>query len=824
MSVRPGDNLGDRYRIERELGQGGMATVYLAEDIKHQRMVAVKVLKPQLAAAVGGERFLREITTTANLRHPNILPLFDSGEADGLLYYVMPYVEGETLRERMTREGALPLGEALRIADEVADALHYAHTRNIIHRDIKPENILLENEHAIVADFGIANAISAAGDEKLTVAGMALGTPLYMSPEQGNGEADARSDLYALGCVMYEMLAGSPPFNAPTPIAVIVKHSIEPVPSLQAVRPDVTGPVAAAVERALAKAPADRFGSLQEFRAAIRVALVSGTDGGTPYVAAIDKPPPRFATSLLGRDIALESAADLVRSGARVLSVTGYGGTGKTRFAAALQQRVSDDYDGGTAFISLASVTDPAEVMSTIGGALDIAEAMGRTAADAVATLIGGRRVLLVLDNLEQVVEAAEDIAALVARCEGLQIIATSRRPLRIGAEVEIPLPPLDVPSSGASVDDVLACAAVTLFVERAQKARPGFAVTAANADAVAGICRSLDGLPLALELAAARVRILEPAALLQRLDHALDLLTSGDRDLPLRQRTLRATISWSYSLLTPEEQRLLRRLSVFHEGWTLDALEHVCYDDDRWRALDDLASLVEKGLVRVTGSGERYTLLETIRAFGAEQLHAAGEVEAARDAHADYFLALAEEVDAGIQGTTQREAMQRAKAENANFFAALARLVVRARLGDADAVEKSMLLCGALGWYWHIAGLHLVGHEAVESMIALADDWPPSRGRGRALFTSGMISAVTGDMSAAIAAWIRMGEDGHAIGDSAIEYFARGGVGYALLGVGRFDEAAAPLNESVQMLEGGSSDFLLGVMLTIRGLQRFIT
>src|SRR5690606_8516870 len=186
-------------------------------------------------------------------------------------------------------------------------------------------------------------------------------------------------------------------------------------------------------------------------------------------------------------------------------------------------------------------------------------------------------------------------------------------------------------------------CPSVELFVQRAQKVKPGFGLTSSNAASVAGICRSLDGLPLALELAAARVRILEPAALLQRLDHALDLLTSGDRDLPLRQRTLRATISWSYSLLSIDEQRLLRRLSVFHEGWTFDALEQVCYPaGERHRALDELESLVEKGLVRVIGGGERYSLLETIRAFAAEQLHAGGEVEPVRDAHADHFLEFA--------------------------------------------------------------------------------------------------------------------------------------------------------------------------------------
>ena len=293
-------------------------------------------------------------------------------------------------------------------------------------------------------------------------------------------------------------------------------------------------------------------------------------------------------------------------------------------------------------------------------------------------------------------------------------MVATSRRPLKVGAESELALPPLDLPAAGViEADEVMLCPSVALFVQRAARVKPGFALSPANAVSVAGICRSLDGLPLALELAAARVRVLEPAALLQRLDHALDLLTSGDRDLPLRQRTLRATISWSYSLLAPEEQRTLRRLSVFHEGWTFEGMEGVCYAaDERGRAL------VEKGLVRVIGGGDRYTLLETIRAFAAEQLHAGGEVAATRDAHAAYFTEFARGVDAGIQGGDQLAAMARARAENANTFAAIGWLLDRARRGDAQAVEQGMTLGGLLGWYWHIVGLHLVADESVGALL----------------------------------------------------------------------------------------------------------
>jgi Tol biopolymer transport system component len=260
-----------RYRIERELGHGGMATAYLAHDRKHDRPVALKVLRPELAAALGPERFLREITTTASLRHPHILPLYDSGEAGGFLYYVMPYVAGGTLRDRLDREQQLPLDDVLEITREVADALTFAHAHDVIHRDIKPENILLESGHAVVADFGIAKAVSVAGGETLTDTGIAVGTPAYMSPEQAAGAKylDGRSDLYSLGCVVYELLAGEPPFTGPTVQAILARRLTDPVRPLRTVRSSVPVGVEQAIERALAKVPADRFATVTQFAEAL---------------------------------------------------------------------------------------------------------------------------------------------------------------------------------------------------------------------------------------------------------------------------------------------------------------------------------------------------------------------------------------------------------------------------------------------------------------------------------------------------------------------------------------------------------------------------
>ncbi|MGH7617358.1 MAG: protein kinase domain-containing protein, partial [Gemmatimonadaceae bacterium] len=263
--------LGHSYVVDREVGRGGMATVYLARDVKHDRRVALKVLDPELGAVLGADRFLSEIRVTANLQHPNLLPLFDSGETDGLLYYVMPFIEGESLRHRLDREKQLPVDEAVRIAVAVANALDYAHGHGIIHRDLKPENILLQHGQPVVADFGIALAVSNAGGARVTQTGLSLGTPQYMSPEQATGDRtiDARTDIYSLAAMTYEMLAGEPPHSGTSAQAIIAKlMTTEPQP-VRTLRPSVPPNVAMAVEQGLAKLPADRFASAKAFSEAL---------------------------------------------------------------------------------------------------------------------------------------------------------------------------------------------------------------------------------------------------------------------------------------------------------------------------------------------------------------------------------------------------------------------------------------------------------------------------------------------------------------------------------------------------------------------------
>jgi TolB-like protein/Tfp pilus assembly protein PilF/tRNA A-37 threonylcarbamoyl transferase component Bud32 len=349
--------LAGRYRIERVVGEGGMATVYLAQDLKHKRKVAVKVMRPELAATLGADRFLREVEIAARLQHPHILPLYDSGESDGLLYYVMPLVEGESLRERLVREGRLPPDEALRLAREVAEALAYAHKRGVVHRDIKPANILLSEGHALVADFGIARAVDEGGGESLTKTGLAVGTPQYMAPEQATGErdVDGRADVYATGAVLYEMLAGEPPFTGANARAVLTKSLTETPKSLSEVRPEVTGAVNTVVQMALAKSAAERHATAEALVLAIesaRQAAFSSSSGQVPVSPRTEMvSPPAARRPFALRNLAIAGAVVVALGAAWLMVRRSQGtpeGTGAGRRVAVLpfqnQGEASDAY------------------------------------------------------------------------------------------------------------------------------------------------------------------------------------------------------------------------------------------------------------------------------------------------------------------------------------------------------------------------------------------------------------------------------------------------------------------------------------------------
>ena len=743
------DALTGRYTIEREIGAGGMALVYLAEDLKHGRQVAIKVLKPELGATLGADRFLREIEIAARLTHPHIVPLFDSGAAGDLLYYVMPYVPGESLRSRLTRERQLPVDDALRLTREIASALGFAHQKGIVHRDIKPENVLLADGIALVADFGIARAlrsIRSNGDTQtagLTMAGLALGTPAYMSPEQFTAdEVDGRSDIYSLGCVTFEMLAGQPPFTGGTVDALLRQHLATDPRPLSELRPTTPLGIVRVVAKALAKDPADRFPTAASFAEAIST-VVSG--GMTPVLhEAIDTPNnlPRQRTRFIGRDRELAECARLLGE-TRVLTLTGIGGSGKTRLALRLAESMLPSFPDGVWFVDLAPLVDPERVTTTVADVLGAKETADKNLMDVVRERLAGKRTLILLDNCEHLLGATSAVAdELMAADEGVRIVVTSREGLGIDGERLVALRSMTVPSDrNADLRSIEQSDAVRLFLDRAHSARRDFALTADNAAAIAEICRRLDGIPLAIELAAARVKVLSVEQIRSRLDDRFRLLTGGRSAVP-RQQTLLATIQWSYEQLTEEEQRLLRRLSVFSGGWTLESATAVAGESaDEFHVLDLLTRLIDKSLVLVDQSSAneaRYSMLETVRQYGLERLVEAGESDAYRERHLAFFMQLAAQM---YQEKFTREQYwaTRFTSEHDNLRAALS--FVR----DRD-VERYMTLVGSVAYFWWGRSHIIEGRHHIEDALRLASPTPVRRAYALAIRAQAMFLAYGGD------------------------------------------------------------------------------
>jgi len=752
-TVAPGHVLGS-YRIERLLGRGGMATVYLAHDLKHRRTVALKVLESRVAAAVGTVRFLREIEIAARLVHPHILPLFDSGAAGDQLFYVMPHVEGGSLRARLRHDAPLPLDEALRLAREVAAALGHAHGQGFIHRDIKPENILLSDGMALVADFGIARVMSASGAEKVTGTGAALGTPLYMSPEQAldTGNVGPPADLYSLACVLYEMVTGEPPFTGSNVMAVLARHISDAVPPLNAKRPGIPDGIERVIEKALAKAPEDRYATAAQFAEAL-IAGAMGTPLPAPSTsthAAIPHNLPPQRTSFVGREKELHECARLVQE-TRLLTLTGIGGCGKTRLALKIAETLLASYPDGVWFVDLAPLSQRSGVVDALALALAVRGEPGRDLTETLCRHVRGKRVLLVLDNCEHVLDPARELVdALLGAGTELRILVTSREGLGIDGERAVPVRSLPVPGpeSAGDLQAVEASAAVRLFVDRARIVDPDFALTMENAAGVADICRRLDGIPLAIELAAPRVKVLSVEEIRAKLDDRFRLLTGGKRALP-RHQTLWSVFEWSYDHLTSDEQRLFRLLSVFADGWTMAAATAVSSEaEDEFEILELLTRLVDKSLVvveRVAPERVRYRLLETSRQFAQQKLHDAGEGEAERRRHLEYFARWAEAREPLAVGPRRGEWLVDMEREHQNIHAAL-------EWSDAatGGAEPALRLVAAVWRYWPTRGLSALGRERLTQALGRPGAAEPTAARARALSGAGRLAQRQGALAEA--------------------------------------------------------------------------
>jgi predicted ATPase/class 3 adenylate cyclase len=454
--------------------------------------------------------------------------------------------------------------------------------------------------------------------------------------------------------------------------------------------------------------------------------------------------PPRLP-ELIGRDQDIAAVTELVSSPEiSVVTLVGPGGTGKTRLSLALAAEMLPSFPDGVFFVDLSALSDPSLVIASIAQVLSLRETPGRSLEESLTDHLGTKQMLLVLDNFEQVMEAASQLSSLLQGAKALKVVVTSREALRISGERVVSVAPLGLPSSGSDLDEVTGSPAVALFVARAQAVKADFSLTPDNAADVAAICRRLDGLPLALELAAARINLLSPSSLLARLDQGLKVLSAGRRDASDRQRTLRGAIAWSYELLSQDEQNLFRRLALFAGGWSLEAAEAVCDRGDlELDVLDGLASLADKSLVRTSAAdADRFTMLETIREFAFEKLEESGEAEDIRRAHADHFRALAEEAEPHLIGEHQKEWLDRLEADHDNFRAALTW-----SLTEDDAL--AVTLAAHVSRFWHVRGHLSEGRTWLERALEASRDEPTAPAL-RVYSMLGVIAHVQGDLHAA--------------------------------------------------------------------------
>ena len=785
--------LTDRYRIERPAGQGGMATVYLAYDLKHGRNVAIKVLRPEVAALIG-PRFRREIEIVARLTHPHIIPLFDSGQVGDLIYYVMPFIEGESLRAHLTREKQLNLEEALRLTRDIASALAHAHEQGLVHRDIKPENILLSHGIAMVADFGIARGSleSDAGGatEIVTGTNLIVGTPRYMSPEQvSGGDVDARGDIYSLACVLYEILAGEAPFVGGSAADVMRLHLVAEPPSAS----EVPREIAKVITKALAKRPDDRYPDAIRFVEALGMATQTEA---TPLTLKSSVPNnlPKPRTRFIGRERELREAARLLSEN-RMLTLTGIGGSGKTRLALQIAQQVMDRYPEGVWFVDLASLSDDGLVPEAVAARLGVKEVPGKSVTEQLAEQVAEKRILLLLDNCEHVLSAAALLAdTVLGSSENISILATSREGLGVEGERLVALRSLSTPSASTDPHAISESEAVALFVDRAQLALNTFTLTEDNALAIADICRRLDGIPLAIELAAARVKMLSVDQIRAKLNDRFRLLVGSKGAAASRHQTLRATIQWSYDQLTAEEQQLFRALSVFSGGWSLESAARLLTDADEMEVMERLGRLIDKSLVivdRERGDAPRYGFLETVRQYVQERLVEANESDAMHRRHLELFLEITEQAYA--ERFVKEEAWgARLEMEHDNLRVAIDR--------SKDDPETYLQLVGTLAWFFQARSHFIEGRAHLIAAVAATTKEPPRPARARALW--GIANTLTwqGEGAAALP-WMQEAlQTWRALGDRKEIALALEGIGWTHMLAGKDNEACATFEESLAL------------------------
>ncbi|PBC35666.1 protein kinase [Rhodococcus sp. ACS1] len=775
------------FEDAHEIGRGGFGVAYRCTQAELDRTVAVKVLTVELDEE-NRARFFREQRAMGRLTgHPNIVNILQVGATDsGLPYIVMPFHPQDSLDARIRRDGPLPLSEALRLGVKMAGAVESAHRLGILHRDVKPANILLTDYgEPELTDFGIAHV--AGGFQ--TATGTVTGSPAFTAPEVLSGEPPSpASDIYSLGATLFSALTGHAAFerrSGEQVVAQFLRITTQPVPDLreQGIPDEVSG----VIERAMAADPRERPSTAAEVGDELRriqhdqglpvdeMALI-GEPGATrrdldpararpdpaettaaratpstvPAVRTSVGGLPLELTSFVGRRHELTEARNLL-SISRLVTLTGIGGVGKTRLALRVAADVRRGFGDGVRWVELGELQDGSLVVDMVAAALGMRDRSGRRLDDVVAQFLAPRHLLLVLDNCEQVVDAVAALAEMLLRsCPELRVLTTSREPLTLGGEAVLRVPPLTAPDPHRepTLHGVPRYDAVTLFAQRAAAAVPGFEVTEDNRVTVARICRQLDGLPLPIELAAARLRAMSPEQILQRLTDRYALLTLGSRGAPTRQQTLRLSIDWSHDLCTPREQQLWARLSVFAGSFELDAAEVICGEgvapED---LLDVVTSLVDKSILIREDAGPvvRFRMLETLRDYGREKSEQSGEHPGLRRRHRDWYQQLVLQADAEWISPRQREWIARLEREQPNLREAMELCLS----GPGDDATAGLRIAAALFQFWLSRGLLSEGRHWLDRALAHGAG-RATAARVEALYADSVLADVQGDLTAA--------------------------------------------------------------------------
>ncbi|MGI5217979.1 protein kinase domain-containing protein [Nocardia sp. CA-290969] len=758
-----------------EIGRGGFGIVYRCRQPTLDRTVAVKILTGE-PTEDNRARFVREQQAMGRLTgHPNIVPVLEAGVTDGgHLYLVSPYCAAGSLDQRIRRDGPLTAADALHLGVKIAGALESAHRLGVVHRDVKPGNILFTDYgEPALTDFGIAHITGGFR----TAEGTVTGSPAYTAPEVlEGGSPTPAADVYGLGATLFSALTGHAAFERRTGEKIVTQFlriTTQPVPDLR--EHGISGEITALVEETMNRDPRARPAAAGFGEDIRRVQRRHGYPLGamalrdTPHNERPEEKPavrsrtaarpdrtgnlPLELTSLVNRRTELAEVKNLLATH-RLVTLTGLGGVGKTRLALRAATQVSRDYSDGAWMVDLADVSEPGLLVDVVAAVLGVRDESVTPLLDVLVEFLCTRDTLLVLDNCEQLVHAVAELNEEMLRiCPDLHLLVTSREPLNIAGEAVLRIAPLTIPAPGRepSLKGMPQFDAVALFADRAATVVPGFELNEDNKGAVAGICARLDGIPLSIELAAARMRTLSPQQILQRLNDRYSLLTHSARTAPTRQQTLRLCIDWSFDLCTTVEQQLWSQLAVFAGSCELDAVEGICdLDPAPLSLLDVLSSLVDKSILIREESGEvvRFRMLETLREYGREKLRDAGGYRDLRRRHHDWYQRLISAAAAGWISAEQPHWIARLEREQANLRDALEYCLTE---DSTASTEAGLRTAAGLYEFWNFRGLYGEGRSWLDRLLARPGE-QPAPVRVDALCAAGKLAASHGEFAAAAA------------------------------------------------------------------------